>query len=108
MALNGRPLLWRAGALVGVAASVLTCGLAVVAVVLVPVLWPHPTVAVVATLVLLGAGFALIAVCFIRLDPWHFGAAALVECLLAMGLLAFLDQAGVSARHGTAGVPRPG
>ncbi|MGO4750552.1 hypothetical protein AB4212_18345 [Streptomyces sp. 2MCAF27] len=64
-----------------------------VAVVLVPVLWPHPTVAVVATLVLLGAGFALIAVCFIRLDPWHFGAAALVECLLAMGLLAFLDQA---------------
>ncbi|MDG4861376.1 hypothetical protein P8605_24900 [Streptomyces sp. T-3] len=81
------------GALVGVTASVLTCGLAVVAVVLVPSWWPHPAVVVVAALLVLGAGFALIPVCFIHLDPWHFGAAAIVECLLAVGLLAFLDQA---------------
>ncbi|KUL44090.1 hypothetical protein ADL12_05990 [Streptomyces regalis] len=82
-----------AGALLGVTASVLTCGLAVVAAVLVPMWWPHPAVAVVATLSLLGAGFALISVCFIRLDPWHLGVAAIAECLLAVGLLAFLDQA---------------
>ena len=93
VAVGGRARSWRAGALVGVAASVLTCGLAVVAVVLVPTWWPHTAVAVVAGLVLLGSGFALIAVCFIHLGPWHFGAAAIVECLLAMVLLAFLDQA---------------
>ncbi|NUK10061.1 hypothetical protein HRW23_34770 [Streptomyces lunaelactis] len=91
--MSGRPRLWVAGALVGVTASVLTCGLAVVAVVLVPTWWPHPVVAAVAVLLLLGLGFALISVCFVRLDPWHFGAAAIVECLLAVGLLTLLDQA---------------
>ncbi|MFF4234140.1 hypothetical protein [Streptomyces sp. NPDC001820] len=91
--MSGRPRLWVAGGLVGVTASVLTCGLAVVAVVLVPAWWPGPAVAVVAGLLLLGVGFALIAVCFVRLGPWHFGAAAIVECLLAVGLLTFLDQA---------------
>lgn len=93
MAVSGKPRLWVAGALVGVTASVLTCALAVVTVVLVPAWWPHPVVAVVATLLLLGLGFAAISACFIRLDPWHFGAAALVECLLALGLVTFLDQA---------------
>ncbi|MGW3571647.1 hypothetical protein ACWDSL_48575 [Streptomyces sp. NPDC000941] len=93
MSVSGRLPPWGAGALVGVTASVLICGLAVVAVVLVPAWWPHPAVAVVAALSLLGVGFALIAVCFIRLDPWHFGAAAIVECLLAVALLTFLDQA---------------
>ncbi|WKX68607.1 hypothetical protein [Streptomyces sp. XD-27] len=93
VAVSGRPRLRVAGALVGVTASVLTWGLAVVTVVLVPAWWPHPAVVVVAGLLLLGVGFALIAVCFIRLGPWHFGVAAIVECLLAVGLLMFLDQA---------------
>ncbi|MEU8825119.1 hypothetical protein [Streptomyces sp. NPDC048636] len=91
--MSGRPRLWVAGALVGVTVSVLMCGLAVIAVVLAPAWWPHPAVAVVTGLLLLGTGFALIAVCFIRLEPWHLGAAAIVECLLAVGLLTFLDQA---------------
>ncbi|MGD9482174.1 hypothetical protein WDH52_02765 [Streptomyces sp. TRM70308] len=82
-----------AGALVGVTASVLMCGLAVVAVVLLPAWWPHPAVVVVATLLVLGVGFALIAACFIHLGPRHFGVAAIAECLLAFGLLTFLDQA---------------
>jgi hypothetical protein len=68
-------------------------GLAVVAVVLLPAWWPRPAVAVVAGLLLWGLGFVLIAVCFIRLGSWHFGVAAIAECLLAMGMLAFLDQA---------------
>ncbi|MFI1332902.1 hypothetical protein ACH4U7_22850 [Streptomyces sp. NPDC020845] len=93
VSVSGRLRLGGTGALVGVTASVLTCGLAVVAVVLVPAWWPHPAVAVAAGLLLLGVGFALIAVCFIRLGPWHFGVAAIVECLLAVGLLTFLDQA---------------
>ncbi|MGW0760356.1 hypothetical protein ACWD1Y_28400 [Streptomyces sp. NPDC002814] len=90
---SGRPRLWVVGALVGVTVSVMMCGLAVVAVVLVPTWWPHPTVAAVAGMVLVAAGFALIPVCFIHLDPKHFGAAAIAECLLAVGLLTFLDQA---------------
>jgi hypothetical protein len=90
---NGRPRSWVAGALVGVVASVVMCGLAVVAVVLVPAWWPRPAVAVVAGMLLWVVGFALIAVCFVRLGSWHFGVAAIAECLLAMGLLAFLDQA---------------
>ncbi|MEV0375983.1 hypothetical protein AB0I10_40810 [Streptomyces sp. NPDC050636] len=49
--------------------------------------------AAVATLLLLGLGFAVISTCFIHLGPKHFGAAALVEFLLAVGLLTFLDQA---------------
>lgn len=84
---------WAVGALAGIAASVLMCGLAVVTVVLVPAWWPHPAVVVVAGLVLVGVALALIPVCFIHLSPWHFGVAAVVECLLALGLLAFLDQA---------------
>lgn len=91
--MRGRPQLWVAGVLLGVAASVLMCGLAVAAVVLVPAWWPHPAVAVVATLLVLGVGFSLIGVCFVRLGSWHFGVAAVVEFLLALGLLAFLDQA---------------
>ncbi|MFE0134725.1 hypothetical protein ACFWY6_24635 [Streptomyces sp. NPDC059037] len=91
--MSGRVRLWVAGALMGVIASLLTCGLAVIAVVLVPWWWPGPVVAVVAGLLLLGVGFALIGLCFVRLEPWHFGAAAIVECLLAVGLLTFLDQA---------------
>lgn len=79
--------------MLGVAASVLTCGLAVAAAVLVPAWWPHPAVAAIAALLVLGAGFALISVCFVRLDPWHFGVTAIVESLLALGLLGFLDQA---------------
>ncbi|MGW0773571.1 hypothetical protein ACWD01_07905 [Streptomyces sp. NPDC002835] len=89
----GRLRVRVAGALVGVTASMLTCVLAVILVVLVPTWWPHPATAVVAALSLLGMGFALIALCFIRLGPWHFGAAAIAEALLAVGLLAFLDQA---------------
>lgn len=91
--MRGGPRLWVAGALVGVGASVLMCGLAVVAVVLVPTWWSHPAVGVAAGLLLLGVGFGLIAVCFIRLGPWQFGAAAIVECLFAFGALAILDQA---------------
>ncbi|MFI6937692.1 hypothetical protein ACIBI4_00355 [Streptomyces sp. NPDC050418] len=75
----------------------LTFALAVVMVILIPAWWPHHAVAAVTTLMLLGAGFVLIAVCFIHLSPWHFGAAAVVECLLAVGLLAFLDQAVLDA-----------
>ncbi|MGW2183738.1 hypothetical protein ACWCXX_38200 [Streptomyces sp. NPDC001732] len=52
--------------MLGVAASVLMCGLAVV---LVPTWWPHPTVVAVAVLLILGAGFASIHACFVRLDP---------------------------------------
>ncbi|MFJ2899119.1 hypothetical protein ACIO87_30100 [Streptomyces sp. NPDC087218] len=81
------------GAMLGVAASVLMCGLTVVAVVLVPVWWPHPAVVGIAVLMIFGAGFASIHACFVRLDPWHFGVAAIVEVLLALGLLGFLDQA---------------
>ncbi|WP_306333729.1 hypothetical protein [Streptomyces sp. KL118A] len=90
---DGRARSRTLGALVGVAASVLMCGLAVVTVVLVPTWWPHPVVAVVAGLLLLATGFALVPVCFIFLGAWQFGAAALAQCLLAVGLLAFLDQA---------------
>ncbi|MET8683230.1 hypothetical protein ABZV77_03360 [Streptomyces sp. NPDC004732] len=90
---GGRARLRTVGALTGIAASVLMCGLAVVTVVLVPTWWPHPMVAVVAGLPLLAAGFALVPVCFIFLGAWQFGAAALAQCLLALGLLAFLDQA---------------
>ncbi|MGP4006100.1 hypothetical protein [Streptomyces sp. 4N124] len=64
-----------------------------IAVVIVPTWWPHPTVAAVAGMLLVGAGCALISVCFIHLGVWHFGAAAIAECLLAVGLVAFLDQA---------------
>ncbi|WJV50836.1 hypothetical protein [Streptomyces flavofungini] len=91
--MSGRRRLRVAGALVGVAASALTCALAVVAAVLVPAWWHHPTVAAVAALLVLGAGFAVIALCFIHLGPWHFGAAAIVQGLLAVGLLTFLGQA---------------
>ncbi|MEV8020290.1 hypothetical protein AB0O76_28905 [Streptomyces sp. NPDC086554] len=92
--MSGRVRLWAAGALMGVAASVLMCGLAVLAVVLVPWWWPHPAaVTAVAGLLFIAVGFALISVCFVRLGPWHFGAAAIAECLLAVGLLTFLDQA---------------
>ncbi|WP_327686021.1 hypothetical protein [Streptomyces sp. NBC_00467] len=91
--MSGKPRIWVAGALVGITASVLTSGLAVGAVVLLPAWWPHPMVAVVGGLLLLAVGLASIAVCFIRLGPWHFGAAAIVQCMLAVGLLTFLDQA---------------
>ncbi|TGB15859.1 hypothetical protein [Streptomyces sp. MZ04] len=91
--MRGRAWLWAGGALIGVAASVLMCGLAVLAVVLVPAWWPSPVVAVVAGVLFLGVGFALIGLCFVRLGPWQFGAAAMVECLLAVGLLTLLDQA---------------
>ncbi|GGO48181.1 hypothetical protein GCM10012286_43190 [Streptomyces lasiicapitis] len=93
MPVSGGPRAWVVGALTGVAASVAMCGLAVVTVVLVPAWWPHPVVVVVAGFVLFAVGFALIAVCFIHLSPWHFGVAAIAEALLAVGLLAFLDQA---------------
>ena len=73
--MSGKPRIWVAGALVGITASVLTSGLAVGAVVLLPAWWPHPMVAVVGGLLLLAVGLASIAVCFIRLGPWHFGAA---------------------------------
>ncbi|MFJ4499533.1 hypothetical protein [Streptomyces sp. NPDC088864] len=75
------------------AVSALTSGLAVVAAVLVSAWWPHPAAAAVAALVILGAGFAAIGVCFVRLGPWQFGVAAIVESLLALGLLVFLGQA---------------
>lgn len=88
-----RPRSWVVGAMAGVAGSVLTCGPAVAAVVLVPAWWPHPAVTAVAALLVFGAGFAWISVCFIRLESWHFGVAAIVETLLALGLLGFLDQA---------------
>lgn len=91
--MGGGPRLWVAGALLGAAASVVTCGLAVIAAVLLPAWLPHPAVAVVAALLLLGMGFALIATCFVLLGPRQFGVAAIAECLLAVGLLAFRDQA---------------
>ncbi|MER5497693.1 MULTISPECIES: hypothetical protein [unclassified Streptomyces] len=91
--MSGRPQSWVVGAMLGVAASVLTCGLAVVAVVLVPARWPHPVVTAVAVLLVLGAGFTSIHACFVRLDSWHFGVAAVVETLLALGLSGFLGQA---------------
>ncbi|MGW3951668.1 hypothetical protein ACWEKM_12160 [Streptomyces sp. NPDC004752] len=84
---------WVAGALIGVAATMVTFAVAVVAVILLPALWPRPLVADVAALCLLGAGCALIAVSFIRLEPWQLGLAAVVEGLLAAALLVFLDQA---------------
>jgi hypothetical protein len=55
--------------------------------------WPHPATAVVAAPSLLGMGFAPIALCFIRLGPWHLGAAAIAEALLAVGLLTLPDRA---------------
>jgi hypothetical protein len=93
MPVIGRLRVRAAGALVGLTASMLTCVLAVIAVVFVPTWWPNPAVGVVAGLSLLGLCFALIAVCFIRLGSWHFGVAAIAEALLAVGLLTFLDQA---------------
>ncbi|MFD9887065.1 hypothetical protein ACFWZT_37015 [Streptomyces alboflavus] len=93
VAVGGTRRLRVAGALMGMAVSAVTCGLAVVAAVLVPSWWHHPVVVAVAVLVVLGAAFALIGLCFIHLDPWHFGVAAIVQGLLAVGLLASLDQA---------------
>lgn len=91
--MSRRPRLWVVGALVGFIVSVLMCGLAVVTVVLVPTWWPHPTVVAVAGMLLVAAGFALMPLSFIHLEPKHFEAAAIAECLLAVGLLTFLDQA---------------